>query len=1196
MSLDTEEPRRKRQRTLSPENQPTILSNREDQLQAAVDGGSRPTIQTERHIRGEDTPGGPGSQRATSDFAGIGSPLGIPVPATEASALPTSVNGKAPMTKTPPKRILRVRSDGKLASPKASAGEPGGLTKGLSSSGASRPQQEPTPPKKILRLRSDGKLSSPKADAATGGTERKARIRISKIGAKVKTSCIAVMKYGADEDGRGSIGRQVNKILSGTGRKPDPQSSKRSDPPKLTHPFFTSKPGRRTDQKPEQPIKTEGRGSQALQASNNCGPRESRIISKPPGTVDVTVAALGPTFPTFGTDYAKATRFPGARDPIWPPCDMLRVGQVSNNIIDRDKLSIGTYMPSSGRKLKDAQIQILPEENILNDLTSLVRLYENNDDEIRKMNSRDTRQFRRPHRKIMTGQELQQAVCSRVASNLPSILPSGSQEEDQLSSSQFSKIPAHKALLHVYNCIPHSRTAFDLFRCETQEWVHKYSPKSAEHVLQQGREVVVLRDWLKGSTISTLESGIGQSRTRDSSAMGSRGGAKAGRKKKRRAKELDGFVVSSDEEVDEMDEITDSQDSSIQSLHERKSVMRAGALRDGQRNANAVVISGPHGCGKTAAVFAVALELGFEIFEVNAGSRRSGKDILDKVGDMTRNHLVKHRQDDEVIHSIEQSLEPEQADERSQAELDSGRQETIESFFQAKSVGTTKQLQEKAKASARTVGIKGKKSSPKKGVLQENISKPRDQKESLILLEEVDVLFEEDKLFWATVIDLITRSKRPVIMTCSDETLLPLDEMALFAILRLAPPPELLATDYLLLVAASEGHLPSREAIQSLYAAKGFDLRASLAELNLYCQMGVGDSKGGLEWMLIDRPARDLRAGESKSFRVISEDTYCSGMGWLSGEDLSRQACCTLDEVVDLNAEVWNGWGLDIGDMNVFAPTEGIQALAISPDDVWHSLQQFDQSCEAFSAADSLPTSMVRHEGSSALDLEQPRLTDKSRCNYVEGRTLLQADPFVDHTGMSESAATALRASARMIGKESNGSAVSISKVIDAVPQMLRHQRSPSQMSNRKLLSAFEPIANQSPAILGVPKGPSVSIFDGPISMVATDVAPYVRAIVSYDLRLEEQRHQLRSLLAQPGATNNKPRTTRASRAALEGGSKANTRRERWFPKNTDFNAVLETGGEEWQGIALQTLLGQSENQDVEVCESRRSSLASDVG
>ena len=114
------------------------------------------------------------------------------------------------------------------------------------------------------------------------------------------------------------------------------------------------------------------------------------------------------------------------------------------------------------------------------------------------------------------------------------------------------------------------------------------------------------------------------------------------------------------------------------------------------------------------------------------------------------------------------------------------------------------------------------------------------------------------------------------------------------------------------------------------------------------------------------------------------------------------------------------------------------------------------------------------------------------------------------------------------------------------------------------------------------------------ISTIASDIAPYVRSIVSYDIRLEEQRLQLSTLLSQ-GGRSGKPRRTRASRAALEGGSKAHTRRERWFLKSTNFGLVLQTGGEGWQKVASTASQQQSkqasEDGGMSGGASRRSSI-----
>lgn len=142
--------------------------------------------------------------------------------------------------------------------------------------------------------------------------------------------------------------------------------------------------------------------------------------------------------------------------------------------------------------------------------------------------------------------------------------------------------------------------------------------------------------------------------------------------------------------------------------------------------------------------------------------------------------------------------------------------------------------------------------------------------------------------------------------------------------------------------------------------------------------------------------------------------------------------------------------------------------------------------------------------------------------------------------------------------------------------------------------AAFEPIARSTKPVLGIPRGPQISAFDGSLSIITEDLAPYVRSIVSYDLRLEEHRGLLSSLLSQKGQNSKRQRTTRASRAALEGGSKAHTRRERWFPNNTNFDSVLQSGGQGWQDIALKQAMAESSEGEMALDEgSRRDSVGS---
>ena len=186
----------------------------------------------------------------------------------------------------------------------------------------------------------------------------------------------------------------------------------------------------------------------------------------------------------------------------------------------------------------------------------------------------------------------------------------------------------------------------------------------------------------------------------------------------------------------------------------------------------------------------------------------------------------------------------------------------------------------------------------------------------------------------------------------------------------------------------------------------------------------------------------------------------------------------------------------------------------------------------------------------------------------------------MDQTGVAEAIPFTLKACARRLiqgsDNEMSDTPVSNEQITSVITENM--QARPSERPNMRFdyAAVFEPLARSTKPVLGIPKGPQISTFDGLLSVITEDLAPYVRSIVSYDLRLEEQRGLLSSSLSQPGQDSKRQRTTRASRAALEGGSKAHTRRERWFPNNTNFDLVLQSGGQGWQDIALKQAMAES--------------------
>ena len=804
-----------------------------------------------------------------------------------------------------------------------------------------------TPPKKMLRVRSDGKLSSPKAKAPAQDVKPKRGRKSAKAGTVPKMLVISI-RYGADPKSCSRIGRKIANILSGTTSNSSPTKSKPSKPPdplKPTHPFFLG--GSKRDQCQHDVAQSKddrvpGTGDpRSISKRGAVSPTKARVTSKPPAISERSAGMFGLGGNAFSSDRARTSRFPGALEPLWPPEGMVHVRQ--EHKLAETSLST-PHHEKARRKFKEAEVRVPKEEQILTRYVDVVQAYRSDDEVFRRVHSREWREFRRPLRRIVTCRELQEAIRREVATNLPTPYPDAThrQDGDRIDISQMVQSPPHPAVHHMYKGIATSLSAFDKFECETQDWVHKYAPACADQVLQAGREVLILRDWLKTLTINSVDfRARDTSTTRDSSVSSRRAITK---RKRRRPEELDGFVLSSDEEANEMCHLTDSVDRHPTISMQKKSLIRPRDARNsnsGERITNAVVISGPHGCGKTAAVYAVARELGFEVFEINAGSRRSGRDILDKVGDMTRNHLVKHTPLDQSADASEEAENMDILSEKLKQDLDSGRQGTMNSFFKS-------QIAPKKSPSKRKP--KAQKPKPRRDPPR----KVQSQKQSLILLEEVDVLFDEDKTFWATTLELLVQSKRPVIMTCTDESLLPLEDMILHAILRFTHAQEQLATDYLLLVACNEGHILERDAVINLYKSKGFDLRASITELNFFCQMAIGDTKGGLQWMLIKPPLKKSDDQNLEPLRVVSDGTYQTGMCWLSAQHTTSLAAWSIDQETQMLSEAWYGWGIDVGACKAYVlpsttQEETSRMLAL------HKLRVLDQVAETFSAIDTFP-------------------------------------------------------------------------------------------------------------------------------------------------------------------------------------------------------------------------------------------------
>ncbi|BGP04345.1 hypothetical protein JCM10049v2_000143 [Rhodotorula toruloides] len=389
-----------------------------------------------------------------------------------------------------------------------------------------------------------------------------------------------------------------------------------------------------------------------------------------------------------------------------------------------------------------------------------------------------------------------------------------------LSSLLPSPLPSHPLLTRLaapfLSSDPSTLPFMTHSTAESELWTVKYAPQNADEVLgeESGSSAVLLREWLTELKVegAKADAKVGKKRRRPV-ARGLDDGVAAKRKRKKRAKAReDDWIVRSSDEEDEDDGMgafpsssfdsraaTDDSDDDLDGLGRATSSSAFHSLT------NLILLHGPHGSGKSSTVHAVARELGYEVFEVFPGmGRRSAKDVERYVGDAAKNHLVV------------------QGGGPGSPKKGGGGLFAMFAKQKAKGSGTTGEAggssskgKERAKAGEETTA--GGEEKVDKGPTQ-----------SLILMDEVDVLFKHEEDFWAGLVHLAKQSRRPIVMTCTDISLVPFDDLNVQQIhlsphappatfLSFAPPAPALAVPFLHLLSLHAGHVPFTGALEKLY-------------------------------------------------------------------------------------------------------------------------------------------------------------------------------------------------------------------------------------------------------------------------------------------------------------------------------------------------------------------------------------------
>ncbi|KAK0664379.1 hypothetical protein DIS24_g679 [Lasiodiplodia hormozganensis] len=338
--------------------------------------------------------------------------------------------------------------------------------------------------------------------------------------------------------------------------------------------------------------------------------------------------------------------------------------------------------------------------------------------------------------------------------------------------------------------------------------------------------------------------------------------------------------------------------------------------------------------------------------------------------------------------------------------------------------------------------------------------------------------------------------------------------------------------------------------------------------------MAVGDRKGGLEWMYQRWPPGKDVDEHGQVLRVASKDTYQTGMGWVERDVLLDKDHVGFDREYELTLELVESWNIEPEVLSsVPIPNHPTDTQQSHRETNLKALQDMDRLLDLSSAVDMYCRVDVPTRSKTTMDPTQPPLPEKARTNYIDGYSFLQADTMTDFTNLDTQLAVSSHLAARRSIVASSSLPARAPTAFDEcnIPKtILTHIASSRQARSlsRNDFFVFDALAEPPTATLTsvASAGMTASSFDRTFRLLAEELAPYVRSIASHDLRLENERIRISSMLS-AGGKPKRQRTTRAARSALEGGRRENTRRERWFDKSLNLVSVMRTAGREWAGL-----------------------------
>lgn len=239
---------------------------------------------------------------------------------------------------------------------------------------------------------------------------------------------------------------------------------------------------------------------------------------------------------------------------------------------------------------------------------------------------------------------------------------------------------------------------------------------------------------------------------------------------------------------------------------------------------NTVVLLGPVSSGKTNAVFALANDMNFNVLEINAGMKRTGKKLIQELQEATQSHQI--RKDAAGSGSSQKN-----------------------NLLKKSLNGLKTQMKRQNSNNVDSVG-----SDSSSSELTQSTRK------CLILIEDADIVFDQtDAGFTDAIYTLAASSKRPVILVASNPNCSHLQRLMAQNTIHFSSPNVLNISKFLAVLSLIENCPVLLDDIISLYLYNNRDLRKTLLELQFFIQSG-----GDRQKQLMNNTDGNTKSAETK--------------------------------------------------------------------------------------------------------------------------------------------------------------------------------------------------------------------------------------------------------------------------------------------------------------------------------------------